>query len=53
MLIRDIINETTMAGAISTVSAPMGNVIRRPNPSVYSKKKKTTEPPNNFQLRKI
>lgn len=43
MLIRDIINETTMAGAISTVSAPMGNVIRRPNPSVYSKKKKTTE----------
>ena len=43
MLIRDIINETTSAGAIATVAAPMGKVIKRPNPSVYGKKKKTTE----------
>jgi len=43
MLIRDIVNETTSAGAIATVAAPMGKVIKRPNPSVYSKKKKTTE----------
>lgn len=41
MLIRDIINETTSAGAIATVAAPMGKVIKRPNPSIYSTSKKT------------
>jgi len=43
MLIRDIINETTTAGGIASFSHPIGKVIKRPNPSVYSKKKKTTE----------
>lgn len=43
MLIRDIIIETTSAGGIATVSAPMGKMIKRPNPSIYGKKKKTTE----------
>lgn len=43
MLIRDIINETTSSGGIATVAQPMGKMQRRPNPSVYPKKKKTTE----------
>jgi hypothetical protein len=43
MLIRDIINETTSAGGIATVAQPMGKMIKRPNPSIYGKKKKTTE----------
>jgi hypothetical protein len=43
MLIRDIINETTTAGGMATVAQPMGKMQRRPNPSIYSKKKKTTE----------
>jgi len=43
MLIRDIINETTTAGSMATVSHPIGKVIKRPNPSIYGKKKKTTE----------
>lgn len=39
MLIKDVINETT-AGAIASVAVPMGNMIKRPNPSIYSKTKK-------------
>ena len=46
MLIRDIIIETTSAGGIATVSAPMGKMIKRPNPSIYGNKKKTTEESN-------
>ena len=38
MLIRDVINETT-AGAIASVAIPMGSMIKRPNPSVFSKSK--------------
>ena len=38
MLIKDIINET-MAGAVASVSMPVGKVIKRPNPSVFPKKK--------------
>lgn len=38
MLIKDIINETT-AGAVSAVVMPMGKIIKRPNPSVFPKKK--------------
>lgn len=43
MLIKDIINETT-AGGIASVAMPIGKMIKRPNPSIYSKtkvKKKT------------
>ena len=46
MKINDIITETTSAGAIATVAHPMGKMIKRPNPSVFSskpKKKKTNE----------
>ena len=43
MLIRDIINETTTAGGIASFSHPIGKVLKRPNPSIYGKKKKTTE----------
>jgi hypothetical protein len=38
MLIKDVINETT-AGAIASVAMPMGKMIKRPNPSVFSKSK--------------
>lgn len=41
MKINEIIIETTSAGAVATVAQPMGKVIKRPNPSVYGKKKKT------------
>jgi len=41
MKINEIITETT-AGAIASVAMPMGKVIKRPNPSVFSKKKKKT-----------
>lgn len=41
MKISDIINETTSAGAIATVAQPMGKMIKRPNPSVFPKKKKS------------
>ena len=56
MKINDIIIETTSAGAIATVAQPMGKVIKRPNPSVYGKKKKTeayspfNDPKSNFNL---
>ena len=40
MKISDIITETTSAGAIATVAKPMGKMIKRPNPSVFPKKKK-------------
>lgn len=39
MKIRDI-SETT-SGGIAVVAQPVGKVIKRPNPSVFSKKKKT------------
>ena len=45
MLIKDVINETT-AGGIASVAMPMGSMIKRPNPSIYSKtkvKKKVTK----------
>ena len=42
MKITDIITETTSAGAIATVAQPMGKMIKRPNPSVFPKKKKKT-----------
>jgi len=41
MLIKDIITETT-AGAVATVAVPMGGMRKRPNPSVFAKKKKKT-----------
>jgi len=45
MKISEIISETTSAGAIATVATPVGGMQKRPNPSVFSKKKKkkTTE----------
>jgi len=44
MKINDIIQETTSAGGIATVAAPLGAMQKRPNPSVFSKnKKKKTE----------
>ena len=45
MLIKDVINETT-AGGIASVAMPMGSMIKRPDPSIYSKtkvKKKKTQ----------
>ena len=38
MLIKDVINETS-AGAIASVAMPMGKMIKRPDPSVFSKSK--------------
>lgn len=43
MKINEIIIETTTAGGMASVSHPIGKVIKRPNPSIYGKKKKTTE----------
>ena len=40
MLINDIITETT-SGGIAIVAQPMGKMQKRPNPSVFSKSKKT------------
>ena len=40
MLIKDIITETTSAGAVATVAVPLGGMQKRPNPSVFSMKKK-------------
>jgi hypothetical protein len=40
MKISEIITETTSAGGIATVVQPMGAMIKRPNPSVYSATKK-------------
>lgn len=39
MLIKDIINEMTSAGAVATVAMPMGKMHKR-DPSVFPKKKK-------------
>jgi len=39
MKISDIITETT-AGAVATVAVPLGGMRKRPNPSVFAKKKK-------------
>jgi|TARA_R110001592_G_scaffold356805_1_gene659226 hypothetical protein len=36
MKISEVIIETTSAGAIATVAQPMGKMIKRPNPSIYS-----------------
>lgn len=41
MKISEIISETT-AGAVATVAVPLGGVRKRPNPSVFPKKKKKT-----------
>jgi hypothetical protein len=41
MKISDIITETT-AGAVATVAVPLGGMRKRPNPSVFTKKKKKT-----------
>ena len=41
MKISDIITETT-AGAVATVAVPLGGMRKRPNPSVFAKKKKKT-----------
>ena len=40
MLISEIITETTSAGGVATVVQPLGGMIKRPNPSVFPKKKK-------------
>jgi len=40
MRISHIINETTSAGGIASVAQPLGSMIKRPNPSIYKKKKK-------------
>ena len=45
MLIKDIIKETASAGStgsgsIAAVNTPLGDIIKRPNPSIYNKKKK-------------
>ena len=45
MLIKDIIKETASAGStgsgsIAAVNTPLGGIIKRPNPSIYNKKKK-------------
>lgn len=40
MKINDIINETTSAGGVAVVAQPLGAVIKRPNPSIYTTKKK-------------
>ena len=41
MKISDIITETT-AGSVATVAVPLGGMRKRPNPSVFAKKKKKT-----------
>lgn len=40
MRISEIINETT-SGGIAAVIQPLGAVIKRPNPSIYTTKKQT------------
>jgi hypothetical protein len=41
MRISEIVTETTSAGAIASVAQPMGAMIKRPDPSVFPKKKKS------------
>lgn len=43
MKIHEIVSENT-AGAFASVAMPMGKMIKRPNPSVFPKKKKKTNP---------
>ena len=43
MKISEIITETTSAGGIAVVATPLGGMKKRPNPSVFPKKKKATE----------
>mgnify|MGYP003627282813 FL=1 len=45
MKIRDIVTETASAGAtgagsVAAVNSVIGGIIKRPDPSIYSKKKK-------------
>ena len=42
MKISDIITETTTAGAIAVSTATTSKMLRRPNPSVFPKRKKKT-----------
>jgi len=42
MKISDIITETTTSGAIATSTATASKMLRRPNPSVFPKRKKKT-----------
>lgn len=44
MKISDIITETTTSGAIATSTATTSKMLRRPNPSVFPKRKKKTKP---------
>ena len=39
MRISEIIIETTSAGGIATVAQPMGKMIKRPDPSIYTTSK--------------
>ena len=50
MKISEVIIETTSAGAIATVAQPMGKMIKRPNPSIYSTAIKKKSKKRNLQL---
>jgi hypothetical protein len=52
MLIKDIINETS-SGAIATVATPMGKMIKRPNPSVFSKTKVKKKKKNKKKQKRV
>ena len=52
MKINDIINEMS-AGSVATVAMPMGKMIKRPNPSVFPKKKKVKEVSQELEENKI
>ena len=52
MKIRDIVTETASAGAtgagsVAAVNSVVGSMIKRPDPSIYSKKKKKVEAKKN------
>ena len=52
MKIRDIVTETASAGAtgagsVAAVSSVIGGIIKRPDPSIYAKKKKTKKVKSN------
>jgi hypothetical protein len=49
MKIRDIVNETTSAGAVATVATPVGSMIRRNKP----KKKKKKSPTESIEFQKL
>ena len=52
MKIHDIITETTSAGSIATVVAPLGGMIKRPSPSIYKSKKKKVKKKNESSKNK-